>query len=78
MTPVVVMKASKGASSIGNAQFVLFGFKPVVATPSKIEGLNLPGFQAALNSSIVLVNADTFISSSCANSAIEFPETFVT
>ena len=59
MTPVVVMKASKGGSSIGNAQFVLFGFKPVVATPSKIEGLKFPSLQAALNSSIVLVNADT-------------------
>ena len=60
------------------SNFVLFGFEPIVATPSKIEGLNFAGLHAALNSSIVLVNADSFISSSRANSAIVFKETFVT
>ncbi len=60
------------------SNFVLFGFKPIVATPSKTEGLNFAGLHAALNSSIVLVNADPFISCSCAQSAIVFLETFVT
>ena len=45
---------------------------------SKIEGLNFPSAHAALNSSIVLVYADSFISSPYANSAIVCPETFVT
>ena len=41
------------------SNFVLFGLKPIVATPSKIEGSNFAGLHAALNSSIVLVNADS-------------------
>ena len=78
MTPVVVIKASKGGSSIGNAQFVLFGFKLLVETPSKKERFNFPSVHAALNSSTILVNAGSFLFCPCTNSAIVFPETFVT
>ena len=49
---------------MGSAQFVLLGERPSVVTPSRIDGLKLPGTHAALNSLTVSFSAVSLISSS--------------